>query len=526
MSATLHADVAVIGASLGGVLAALTAAKAGRTVVLTAEHAWLGGQMTAQGVPPDEHRLIESGGASESYLAFRRAMRAVYANDAAFSDRATLTEGLNPGDGWVSRLCFEPRHAARWFEEQLAPHAASGRLHVLRGHRLVRAERDGRRLRSVDVADKTDAPRHLTARYFIDATDTGELIAATGLPYRLGKEARSEFDEPHAPETADPLDQQPVTWVVALRRDRAPHAVGAPPEDYAFWRAQRVPHFGHALFSASMPGEQGASARLPFFAAGDTLDWWRYRRIVAGHQWTPPRAEVSLVNWAQNDYALSPLLDGPLPAREVGAAARRLSACWVHWLRTEAPRHDGAGTGYAELAPDAALGGEDGFAEAVYVRESRRLIGLDTLAEGAIAHAGGAWLPATHPDSVGIGWYNMDIHPTCRSGLGSNAKVRPFELPIGLWLARDCDNLLPGCKNLSVTHLVSAATRVHPVEWLAGEVAGLLAAHACQSVDEAPLANIRKDRAAFEAFRARLKNAGVAWRWPDPLIESLNRTQA
>ncbi|MCA3083509.1 MAG: FAD-dependent oxidoreductase, partial [Rhodocyclaceae bacterium] len=68
-------DIAVIGASLGGVLAAWRACEAGRRVVLTNEFAWIGGQLTAQGVPPDEHRLIEFGGASESYLAFRRTMR-------------------------------------------------------------------------------------------------------------------------------------------------------------------------------------------------------------------------------------------------------------------------------------------------------------------------------------------------------------------------------------------------------------------------------------------------------------------
>ena len=69
-------DIAVIGASLGGVLAAWRAAQAGRHVLLVAQHAWLGGQMTAQAVPPDEHALVELGGASRSYLAFRNDIRA------------------------------------------------------------------------------------------------------------------------------------------------------------------------------------------------------------------------------------------------------------------------------------------------------------------------------------------------------------------------------------------------------------------------------------------------------------------
>jgi hypothetical protein len=38
------------------------------------------------------------------------------------------------------------------------------------------------------------------------------------------------------------------------------------------------------------------------------------------------------------------------------------------------------------------------------------------------------------------------------------------------------ENLLPGGKNLGVTHITNGAYRVHPVEWNVGEVAGLLAA--------------------------------------------------
>jgi NADPH-dependent 2,4-dienoyl-CoA reductase/sulfur reductase-like enzyme len=49
---SLKAQVAVVGASLGGVMAAWRAAQAGCQVCLVAEHAWLGGQMTAQAVPP------------------------------------------------------------------------------------------------------------------------------------------------------------------------------------------------------------------------------------------------------------------------------------------------------------------------------------------------------------------------------------------------------------------------------------------------------------------------------------------
>ncbi|MDN3920333.1 FAD-dependent oxidoreductase [Roseateles violae] len=512
----LKTEVAVIGASLGGVLAAWSAARAGRQVLLVAQYDWLGGQMTAQGVPPDEHRLIEQGGASRSYQDFRAAIRAHYRDSEGFTDRTAMTEGLNPGDGWVSRLCFEPEVAADYFERLLAPLVDSGRLQILRGQRAVAASRSGRRIASVTLLDG----REIAADYFLDATDTGALIQLAGLPYRLGKEARAEFGESLAPETANPLDQQPITHVIALRRQASPGPVIEAPPSYAFWRAHRLPQYGHALFSEFLPGgTQGESKRFALFAASDdpqdpTLDLWRYRRIVAAHQWKPPREEVSLINWAQNDYGLQPLLDGPLSEEEVEAAARELSLCLLHWLQTEAPRADG-GQGYPELQPAAGvLGTADGLAQQVYVRESRRIVGLDCLTQQRVQQ------PAVHEDSVGVAWYMMDMHPTCVSGQGLNAHVRPFELPLGCFIAADCDNLLPACKNLSVTHLVNACTRVHPAEWLIGEVAGALAAFALEQ--GLTPAQIRADADRLAALQAGLSAQGIPLHWDAALLAQLS----
>jgi hypothetical protein len=107
----------------------------------------------------------------------------------------------------------------------------------------------------------------------------------------------------------------------------------------------------------------------------------------------------------------------------------------------------------------------------------------------------------------------MDIHPTCVSGRGANARVRPFTLPFGSFIAADCDNLLPACKNLSVTHLVSACTRVHPAEWLAGEVAALLA-HEAEMRQFTP-AQLHASAAELRSLQTVLVAAGVPIRWTD-----------
>src|SRR4051794_5877105 len=74
----LQCDVAVIGAGVGGCAAALAALRNGMRVVLTEETDWVGGQLTSQAVPPDEHPWIEMFGATQTYRTYRNRVREFY----------------------------------------------------------------------------------------------------------------------------------------------------------------------------------------------------------------------------------------------------------------------------------------------------------------------------------------------------------------------------------------------------------------------------------------------------------------
>ena len=74
----LETDVLIVGGGLGGVAAALAAARLGRRVVLTEETDWLGGQLTSQAVPPDENAWIETVVQSAGYDRLRRGIRDYY----------------------------------------------------------------------------------------------------------------------------------------------------------------------------------------------------------------------------------------------------------------------------------------------------------------------------------------------------------------------------------------------------------------------------------------------------------------
>ena len=74
-SRELAVDLVIIGGGMGGIAAALAASRAGLRVIMTEETDWIGGQLTSQAVPPDEHAQIETFGGTKSYQAFRRGVK-------------------------------------------------------------------------------------------------------------------------------------------------------------------------------------------------------------------------------------------------------------------------------------------------------------------------------------------------------------------------------------------------------------------------------------------------------------------
>ena len=73
-------DILIAGGGMGGIAAAIVAAKSGKRVCVTNETDWIGGQMTAQGVPPDENPWIdrENTGCTASYRNVRDRIREYY----------------------------------------------------------------------------------------------------------------------------------------------------------------------------------------------------------------------------------------------------------------------------------------------------------------------------------------------------------------------------------------------------------------------------------------------------------------
>jgi FAD dependent oxidoreductase len=523
-------DVLIVGGGVGGCAAALAIAEAGHRAILTEETDWIGGQFTSQGVPPDEHGWIERFGCTRTYRQFREEVRAFYRQNYPLTPCAREDRFLNPGNGWVSPLCHEPCVALTVLQSMLAPFINDGRLTLLLEHRPVAAEMAGRdSLRSVTFGDaRTGDEQTISAKYFLDATELGDLLAITGTEYVTGAESQAQTGEPHAPGDAQPHHVQAFSICFAIDYLEGENHTIEKPARYDFWRSYvprlEPPWPGPLLSWKGLNPRTLEPVRYNFNPHREDpvafSGLWTYRRILDRGNFTGDafRSDICLVNWPMNDYLLGDISDCSEEEKSVRInEAKEQSLSLLYWLQTAAPRPDG-GAGWAglRLRPDV-VGTRDRLAKHPYIRESRRIKAEFTVLE---EHVAADVRPESNyavrfRDSVGIGYYRIDLHP---SGGGDNyidIASLPFEIPLGALIPVRMENLLPASKNIGTTHITNGCYRLHPVEWNIGEAAGSLAAY-CMDRKISPRA-VRNDRRRLEEFQQRLLKGGVELSWPDNL---------
>ncbi|MBD8063344.1 FAD-dependent oxidoreductase [Actinomycetaceae bacterium Sa1BUA1] len=530
----LRTQVLVVGGGLGGVAGALGALRHGATVVLTEEFGWLGGQSTSQAVPPDEHPWIEDFGCTASYRRFRDGIRDYYRRSYPLKEAARRKSDLNPGAGWVSKLCHEPRVAVAVIDEMLAPYVSSGRLRVLMHRRPVACETDGDTIRSVTLEDlRTGERTTVGADYVLDATETGDLLPLSGTEYVTGFESSAETGEPSAPVEAQPENIQAVSVCFAVDHIAGEDHTIERPAQYDHWRSVRPDFWGGNLLSWTAPhprtleiterhfepnpGDEPLSVFADQSLNPGDGNLWTFRRIAAKDLFEPGTypSDITLVNWPSIDYFEGPVIDVP---EDVAAArledARQLSLSMVYWMQTEAPRPDGgAGWPGLRLRPDV-MGTEDGLAMAPYHREGRRIRALETIREQDVSLAvRGDAGSRRYADSVGVGMYRIDLHPSTGGDNYIDVGSAPFEIPLGALVPQRMTNLLAAAKNIGTTHITNGCYRLHPVEWNIGEVAGVLAATSI--TDRTTPHQVHGDPALVDQLRSRLLADGVELHWPD-----------
>jgi hypothetical protein len=508
-------DILIVGGGMGGCAAALAASEMGKEVALTEETDWIGGQMTSQGVSAfDEHRWIESFGCTISYRALRDGIRAYYRQHYPLTAKARAERYLNPGGGNVSRLCHEPRVGLAVLESMLAPHQSARQIEILLCTKAIAAEVEGDKIRSVTFQDLRDGHQlSIEATMILDATELGDLLPLANVEYVSGAESQSETGEPHAAKVTNPDNVQSFTYCFAI--DYLPnenHTIDKP-EGYEHFRDRQPLSWTHTHPITLKP----VTKTLFSIDGNRGLSLWLYRRILDKERFAEGAfpSDISLINWPQNDYWGGNIIDKSEAevARHLDAA-KRVSLSLLYWLQTEAPRPNG-GVGYPglRLRPDV-MGTKDGLAKYPYIRESRRIKAVFTILEQHLSpEIRKDRYAEPFEDSVGIGLYRIDLHPSSGGDNYIDLSCAPFRIPLGALIPVRMENLLPANKNIGTTHITNGAYRLHPVEWNIGEAAGTLAAFCLERKLYPRL--VREDKKLLEAYQRVLEARGVQLRWPE-----------
>jgi len=509
----LYADIVIWGGSLGGTLAAYSAAKSGKSVLLFEETDWIGGQLTSQAVPPDEHKWIEETGCTASYRAYRNKVRDYYRNHPFIIDELKTKPFFCPGGSSVSRLSHPPKLALRFLTEMLMPYLDNGRLKIYYKAKLKSAEMSGNEIRSLSLESEGET-FEVSGKYFLDGSDEGDLIEKSGCEYATGAESKEMTGEPSAAESYRPEDRQPVTWTLAFENRLKGDYVIEKPTEYERFKKLVMPYDNYPVFSMYGPDSSTGKAKRFGMYNGEydengnkLFGLYTYRRIVNAANFKDGYVpyDVTLLNWPQNDYFMGNTFDCE-HAEMNREEAKQLTLSFFYWLQTEAPNGDKKG--YPFLAPcGEEMGTLDGMTKTYYVRESRRILPKFTVREMDVTEGGN---PAFY-DSVGVGSYPIDLHITTGTNSFFYKPSLPFSIPLGAMIPIRLTNLIPACKNIGTTHLTGGCYRLHPVEWNIGEAAGLLASYSLDH--KVSLTEIRENEQTLKDFQSYLKENGIQLYW-------------
>ncbi len=517
----VEADLVVYGGTSAAIATAVQAVRMGRSVVVVCPNTRLGG-LSSGGLgwtDSGDKRVV--GGVSRE---FYRRIKRVYDDPATWVWEESVGYGrYRPDDD--AQWTFEPHIAERVFEDLVAEHAIA--VHRDRWlDRVAGVEVDGGRIVSIRTLDGAV----YRGRMFVDATYEGDLMAAAGVGYTVGREANARYGESLNGVQA-PAAKHQFTF------DISPYVV---PDDPSSGLLPRV--------RAGSPGANGSGDhrlqaynyrmcltrvqenRVPFpkpegydpaqyelllrsLLAGSRHIRGKFDMLPNGKTDTNNHGSFSTDDIGSNyDYP-----EASYAQREEILAAHRTyqqGYCWFLANDPRVPEDVREWYGAWGLAKDEFV--DNGhWPHQIYVREARRMVGDFVVTEN---HLRGR-VPTPRP--IGMGSYNMDSHNVQRY-VDAEGHVRnegdiqvspggPYPIDYGAILPKreECANLLVVCA-VSSSHIAYGSIRMEPVFMILGQSAATAAVLAMergiapQDVDYAEL------RARLLADGQVLARPGVA----------------
>jgi lysophospholipase L1-like esterase len=518
----LTADVCVYGGNSGAVASAMQAARLGKRVIMLSPDSFLGG-LSSNGLGwTDIGNASAIGGISrEFYLRIYN----YYLNNSAWTaetrDAYISRSGIDPDTARKMMFTFEPKIARQIFEDFMAESGVT----VVRA-RLNRTpggvKKEGRQICEI-MSD--DGRTSIRASMFIDATYEGDLMAAAGVSYAIGREANSVYTETlngiqtansggnQLPNGIDPYvtPGQPASGLLPGVNPNAGGTDGTGDrrlQAYTFRicltdvAANRVP-------VPQPAGHQESDYELLFraIAAGQTSNFFKTSPMPNrktdsnnsnGYSTDFIGGNYNLAegwNYAEADYA---------KRDEILAAHVRYQQGFVWTLQNSArvPLSIRNSVSAWGLPLDEFTDCGNWPAQ-LYVREARRLVGEYVVSQRDVNQQTGF----VASDPVGMGGYNMDSHHTQRYVAAGGVKnegdvqVAPAKGPYGISYrsmipkATEVENLLvPVC--VSSSHIAYGSIRMEPVFMILGQSAGVAAVRAINdgvSVQQVDYTALRRD---------------------------------
>ncbi|MCC6509802.1 MAG: FAD-dependent oxidoreductase [Pirellulaceae bacterium] len=509
-------DVVVYGGNSAAVMAAVEAKRLGKSVIVLCPEKHLGGLSSGGLGFTDTGNKATIGGLSREF--YHRVWKK-YAEDATWkwqkrSEYGNKGQGTAAIDGQQRTMwIFEPHVAESVFEDLVRDYE----IKVVRNQWLDRSPGgvtlDGRRIKQI----RMDSGGLYAGQMFIDATYEGDLMAASGVPYTVGREANSQYGE---------------TWNgIQVGTLHHKHWFKAKIDPYV-----KVGEPASGLLpriSAEPPGEKGAADRR--------IQAYCYRMCLTQHPdnrlpFPKPLGydareyelllRVFAAGWRETFEKFDPIPNlktdtnnhGPFSTDNIGrnydypeaGYARRLEILDEHtryqqglmYFMANDPRmpedvrQEGAKWG---LAKDEFV--DNGhWPYQIYVREARRMVGKYVMTEHDCLDT------RQTPESIGMGSYTLDSHNVQRyvtpegyvqneGDIGVSAP-RPYEISLGAVLppAGSCENLVvPVC--VSSTHIAFGSIRMEPVFMILAHSAAATASLAIDrqsSVQAVPYDVLRK----------------------------------
>ena len=499
-SKSFKADIIVYGGTSAAVIAAVEAVHSGKSVLVVSPDVHLGGLSSGGLGFTDTGNKSVIGGLSREF--YHRVW--LHYNDPAAWKWQKQDEFGNKGQGTVAMdgenrtmWLFEPHVAEQVFEELVR----ENNIRVLRNEWLDRekgVEKKSGRILSI----KTLSGKSFSGKMFIDATYEGDLMAAAGVTYIVGREGCSVYNETYNGVQADIKERghffpDPIDPYRISGRKESGLLYGISPEPISpnCRGDQKVQAYCFRLCMSDHPGN-----RVPFPKPAsydpakyeliarvlDTgwLGWFnKYDRI--------PNRKTDTNNHGpfSSDF-IGGSYDYPDASyekrREIILAHETYQKGLLYFLSNDLRVSEGIRAKMLDWGLAADEFTDNGnWPWQLYIREARRMIGVSVVTEQVVTNK------TKVPDPVGMGSYNMDSHNVQRY-VTSDGRVQnegdvevrlnaPYSISFGSILPKkeECANLLvPVC--VSASHIAYGSIRMEPVFMILGQSA---TAAACMAID-------------------------------------------